>query len=239
MLPVIVLRHIDRRLAVNNIEDRAARGRCGGGIRGHPLLRRHRQQPGAETASRITLRHLRFQNISAQTYDRLTRDHPLIAPLCALLRKIADRSSPTTRGKRERRLTVLVRQWADECERNADPLPGHDVADPHGEDVRAPRYIPGPALADTAVGDGYADDTDAVPDASRITPPVLMPGFPNPVRLSIDVGVDPAGLSLSDVRSTLHTVNADEGRFKVQPASGPTGISCSDCVTDQAISPTR
>src|ERR1700746_1062962 len=39
--------------------------------------------------------------------------------------------------------------------------------------VVAPRYIPGTALDGCAVGDGYADDTDAVPDASRITPPVL------------------------------------------------------------------
>lgn len=42
----------------------------------------------------------------------------------------------------------------------------------------APRYVPGRALPGAAVGDGYADDTDAVPDASRITPPVLLPGFP-------------------------------------------------------------
>jgi Ca-activated chloride channel homolog len=83
--------------------------------------------------------------------------------------------------------------------------------------VVAPRYIPGSALPGTAVGDGYADDTDAVPDASRITPPVLLPGFPNPVRLSIDVGIDPAGLALSDVRSSLHAVSTDDGRLRVQP----------------------
>ena len=83
--------------------------------------------------------------------------------------------------------------------------------------VVAPRYIPGAALPGSAVGDGYADDTDAVPDASRITPPVLLPGFPSPVRLSIDVGVDPAGLALSDVRSSLPAVSADDGRVRLQP----------------------
>jgi len=62
--------------------------------------------------------------------------------------------------------------------------------------VVAPRYIPGDSLAVIAVGDGYTDDTDAVPDASRITPPVLLPGFPHPVPLSIDVGIDPAGLTV-------------------------------------------
>src|SRR5215510_2042844 len=48
--------------------------------------------------------------------------------------------------------------------------------------VVAPRYIPG-TPAGFMAGSGYAPDTDAVPDASRITPPVLLPGFPNPVRL--------------------------------------------------------
>ena len=83
--------------------------------------------------------------------------------------------------------------------------------------VVAPRYIPGAALADIAVGDGYADDTDAVPDASRITPPVLLPGFPHPVALAIEVGIDPAGLTLSEVRSSLHAVSTEYGRIRVQP----------------------
>ena len=83
--------------------------------------------------------------------------------------------------------------------------------------VVAPRYIPGRALADVAVGAGYADDTDAVPDASRITPPVLLPGFPHPVPLTIEVGIDPAGLTLSEVRSNLHAVSTDDGRIRVEP----------------------
>jgi Ca-activated chloride channel family protein len=83
--------------------------------------------------------------------------------------------------------------------------------------VVAPRYIPGGALDGDSVGDGYALDTDAVPDASRISPPVLLAGFPNPVRLSIDVAVDPAGLPLGDVRSSLHAVVKDEDRITVLP----------------------
>lgn len=83
--------------------------------------------------------------------------------------------------------------------------------------VVAPRYIPGTPLPGAAVGDGYADDTDAVPDASRITPPVLLPGFPNPVGLSIDVGIDPAGLALSEVRSSLHAVETGDGRVRIRP----------------------
>jgi hypothetical protein len=85
--------------------------------------------------------------------------------------------------------------------------------------VVAPRYIPGTPLPGDAVGDGYAVDTDAVPDASRITPPVLLPGFPNPVRLSIEVGLDPAGLELTEVRSSLPAVrdDASPGRIAVRP----------------------
>ncbi|HTI27045.1 MAG TPA: VIT domain-containing protein [Kutzneria sp.] len=73
--------------------------------------------------------------------------------------------------------------------------------------VVAPRYIPGTPLAGPQVGDGTALDTDAVPDASRISPPVLLPGFPNPVRLSAVVDIDPAGLPLTDISSTLPVVS--------------------------------
>ena len=83
--------------------------------------------------------------------------------------------------------------------------------------VVAPRYIPGNPLAGDAVGDGYADDTDAVPDASRITPPVLLPGFPNPVRLSIDVGIDPAGLTLRRCARACTPSPLDDGRIRVRP----------------------
>ena len=50
-------------------------------------------------------------------------------------------------------------------------------------------------------------DTDAVPDASRISPPVLLPGFPNPVRLSLEVELHDGGAAGCDeVRSSLHAV---------------------------------
>jgi Ca-activated chloride channel family protein len=72
--------------------------------------------------------------------------------------------------------------------------------------VVAPRYIPGSPLEGEPVGSGTEPDTDAVPDASRISPPVLLPGFPNPVDLSIKVRIDPAGLEVGAVRSSLHAV---------------------------------
>ncbi|MEV4255883.1 VIT domain-containing protein [Spirillospora sp. NPDC049652] len=72
--------------------------------------------------------------------------------------------------------------------------------------VVAPRYIPGAPLDDEAAGTGVVPDTDAAPDASRITPPVLLPGFPNPVALSLTVDLDSGDLPLSEIRSALHVV---------------------------------
>jgi Ca-activated chloride channel homolog len=77
--------------------------------------------------------------------------------------------------------------------------------------VVAPRYIPGTPLPGASVGDGVVPDTQAVPDASRITPPILLPGFPNPVRLSINADIDPAGLPLSGIRSSLHAIATEQG----------------------------
>ncbi|MGH3712172.1 MAG: VIT domain-containing protein [Micromonosporaceae bacterium] len=90
--------------------------------------------------------------------------------------------------------------------------------------VVAPRYIPGTPI-EGSVGDGTVPDTDAVPDASRITPPVLLPGFPNPVRLGIAVSLDPAGLPVTGVASSLHQVDVTETggvtRIVVTPGERP------------------
>lgn len=85
--------------------------------------------------------------------------------------------------------------------------------------VVAPRYIPGTPLRRPGVGRGTVADTDAVPDASRISPPVLLPGFPNPVDLSLAVHFLPTDLAPAEVRSSLHTVveegDADGLRLRV------------------------
>jgi Ca-activated chloride channel family protein len=89
--------------------------------------------------------------------------------------------------------------------------------------VVAPRYVPGISLLCGQTGPGTASDTDQVPDASRISPPVLLPGFPNPVRLSLEVEIDPAGLGRAEVenlRSSLHSMVVEAGppvRISLQP----------------------
>lgn len=83
--------------------------------------------------------------------------------------------------------------------------------------VVAPRYIPGTPLDGPGAGDGVVPDTTEVPDASRITPPVLLPGFPDPVRLSLTVDVDAAGLELRELASSLHVVQRDGDRLSLAP----------------------
>ena len=75
--------------------------------------------------------------------------------------------------------------------------------------VVAPRYIPGTPLGLEPAGLGTNLDTDQVPDASRLTPPILLPGFPNPVRLGIEVELDPCDLGFTDLRSSLHAVDVE------------------------------
>jgi Ca-activated chloride channel homolog len=77
--------------------------------------------------------------------------------------------------------------------------------------VVAPRYIPGGPLPGAPAGSGVAADTDAVPDASRISPPVLLPGFPNPVRLTLSADIDPAGLPWAGIRCSLHATAEQAG----------------------------
>lgn len=86
--------------------------------------------------------------------------------------------------------------------------------------VVAPQYIPGTPLPGGNVGDGTAHDTDAVPDASRISPPVLLPNYPNPVQLSITVDIAHDGVPLQQLSSSLHAIRTTSalGGIRVQLA---------------------
>jgi Ca-activated chloride channel homolog len=84
--------------------------------------------------------------------------------------------------------------------------------------VVAPRYMPGAALEGDQAGLGTELDTSLVPDASRISPPVLLPGCPNPVRLGIRVALEDA--LVHEVASSLHAVtsrNSDARVVELQP----------------------
>jgi Ca-activated chloride channel family protein len=91
-----------------------------------------------------------------------------------------------------------------------------------------PRYIPGTpqsrddAGVDAAAGGGTAPATDAVPDADRISPPVVVPGTGavNPVAIEIELN---AGFPLARLSSTYHAVHIDERpdqRYRITLADG-------------------
>jgi Ca-activated chloride channel family protein len=69
--------------------------------------------------------------------------------------------------------------------------------------VVGPRYIPGNPTGHQ--GGGWAHDTDRVPDASRITPPVTPPGTRAGHDISLQVALD-AGLPLDSIQCTTHEV---------------------------------
>lgn len=73
--------------------------------------------------------------------------------------------------------------------------------------VVGPRYSPGTIASGGAPGTGWGVNTDAVPDAERITPPVRHPreGPVNPVSLTIDLD---AGFPLRRLESPFHAVVA-------------------------------
>jgi Ca-activated chloride channel homolog len=92
--------------------------------------------------------------------------------------------------------------------------------------VVGPRYIPGtpaPGQVSTTAS-GWAQNTDQVPDASRITPPVPTPqdgkSAINPVHLKVTLD---AGVPLSTIESPYHAVKVtrpDERSAEVELAAG-------------------
>jgi|GEM_PF-1137479 len=71
--------------------------------------------------------------------------------------------------------------------------------------VVGPRFIPG-ASSGSGSGTGMVADTDVVPDASKITPPVLPEGFRTCGDLEITVSID-AGVPVRGLRSRSHRVD--------------------------------
>jgi Ca-activated chloride channel family protein len=72
--------------------------------------------------------------------------------------------------------------------------------------VVGPRYIPGNPTG--RQGGGWAPDTDRVPDASRITPPVTPPGTRAGHDISIEVKLD-AGVMVDNLQSVTHEVDVE------------------------------
>ncbi|HEY0765447.1 MAG TPA: VIT and VWA domain-containing protein [Pyrinomonadaceae bacterium] len=71
--------------------------------------------------------------------------------------------------------------------------------------VVGPRYVPG-AQTGQRQGNGFASDTDRVPDASRITPNTPPPAMRSGHDISLDVTLD-AGLIVDEINSKTHEVD--------------------------------
>ncbi len=88
--------------------------------------------------------------------------------------------------------------------------------------VVLPRYIPGDAIGTRPdSGTGWSFDTDRVPDASRITPPVAAPGTgpTNPLRLSVALA---PGFPVGSLESPHHAIEVTErpdGGYDIELAS--------------------
>jgi len=89
--------------------------------------------------------------------------------------------------------------------------------------VVGPRYIPGAPVATPPDAAGWSPNTDVVPDASRITPPVVHPsrGPINPVTLRVTLA---PGAPLSRLDSTYHAIHATpepDGTYRIELGAGP------------------
>ena len=72
------------------------------------------------------------------------------------------------------------------------------------------RYIPGRPLLRGASGRGSADDTDQVPDASRITPPRIDALHPDAAYFSIEGRLSAGGVESGSASSPTHPIHVRE-----------------------------
>ncbi len=89
--------------------------------------------------------------------------------------------------------------------------------------VVGPRYIPG-TQAVGHIGTGWAPDTNAVPDASRITPIIRNPESRSGHDISVTVDLDP-GFEIASIKGISHAINVNrlaDGRQRVALASSVT-----------------
>ncbi len=158
-----------------------------------------------------------------------------------LIRERGEARSAYEQAKREGRKAALVEQERPNVFTTsvAHVGPGEDIAvtieyqetpryDSGSFSLRfpmvvAPRYIAGTAVVAGESGAGRGVDTDQVPDAARITPPVAPPqdGFRNPVTIAVELA---PGFLLSGIESPYHDIVVDESadrRYRVTLADGP------------------
>lgn len=109
---------------------------------------------------------------------------------------------------------ILVELTYDEVLAYADG--GYEFVFPM---VVGPRFIPGTPTGKEA--GGWSPDTDKVPDASKITPPVLKPGERNGHDIGVTVKLN-AGLPIKSMEHPSHQVT-------ISPAPDDSGVVVGPC----------
>jgi len=86
--------------------------------------------------------------------------------------------------------------------------------------VVAPRYIGGEPLERAPAGSGTALDTDRVPDASRLSPPRLAPGFDPKVAVSVEVELfrDSPEATFEGLSCSQHATRTSSGPESIRVA---------------------
>ncbi|OKH37393.1 trypsin [[Phormidium ambiguum] IAM M-71] len=96
--------------------------------------------------------------------------------------------------------------------------------------VVGPRYIPGTTIEDNTIGAGSApapmmqnQDTDLVPDASRLNAPILPPGTRSRHDINVTVEID-AGVEIQNLSSPSHQIQITKSKqiVRVNLAGGDT-----------------
>jgi len=85
--------------------------------------------------------------------------------------------------------------------------PRYIAGTPQGRD--SVQLVSGGSSGGTPDGGGWSPNTDRVPDASRITPPVLKPGVRSGHDISVRVTLD-AGLPITSINSVAHQVEMEK-----------------------------
>jgi Ca-activated chloride channel family protein len=112
--------------------------------------------------------------------------------------------------------------------------------------VVGPRYIPGTPIAAQSVSAGSAiapmtsnQDTDAVPDASRLNAPILPPGMRSRHDISVTLEIN-AGVVVQDVRSPSHPIQVTtEGQITRVTLAGGATIPNQDLIVRYQVSGDR
>ncbi|MBH8572432.1 after-VIT domain-containing protein [Nostocaceae cyanobacterium CENA369] len=109
--------------------------------------------------------------------------------------------------------------------------------------VVGPRYIPGIAIAENAVGGGSAiapmtsnQDTDLVPDASRLNAPLLPAGMRSRHDINVTIEIN-AGVEISDINSPSHQIQIiREGQLVNVKLAGTDTIPNKDLILHYQVS---